>query len=512
MQWIKPGTNYNFIAVAPNAIIGSAALILFFLLYGLFIGPKWGIDFTGGTEIHLKVSEGKGIDDIRKALSEVGMANDSVQQFGPQEDRTYLVRVQDVHFGSEDTYQILRKALEEEYGAEAFTSIRFDPQVGTEMEVVPKEKLTPAAVNAVLVKRGLLPGSSTVKGGEVVPQAGPPASAPVEGGAPEGALKGDPAESSPPPSPPPAGAGLAGAGPSEVMAGTGDPAPPASGAVTPLPVTGVAPGSEAPAPPEEAVPGSTAEGAAPAPPVGVPPPVAVAPSGGSSSSADAWVSSSNVDADGLVIRFPGISQKIKESLQKSSSMGPGTFEVLKVDTVGPKAGKELREKAILSVLITSLLILVYVAFRFDMSFAPGAVIALIHDVAIAVGVMIILQREINMDIVGAALTILGYSVNDTIVVYDRIRENVRRHRRKDIRWVINRSINETLSRSILTSLTVLFVVLVLVLLGGPVLRNLALCLLFGVISGTYSTIFIASPVIIYLSRWFPMDTRAIVRE
>lgn len=460
MQWIKPGTNYDFMGAAPKAIIGSLSLIVFFIVFSLVVPPKWGIDFAGGTEIQLKVDPGKDIGDVRDALAEAGLSNDSVQRLGDAADHTFQVRVKDVNFGAEQAFASIRSALVEEFGADAFGEFHFDAGDATEVEVATNKPIEPEQVQAALVRRGLLPGAEA-------PGAGTGAGA-------EPPVPGVPPEAS-------ASAPAAGEDGGEVAAAV-------DGGSTPAPAGEASPDGSAVAPEGQSINAAT--------------PSVVA-------AADQWVSRSTVDPSALVIRFPGVTQRITEALAESKSMGAGTFEVLKVDTVGPKAGRELREKAILSIVITSLLLLVYIAFRFDMSFAPGAVIATFHDVLIAVGVMLVLQREINLDIVGAALTILGYSVNDTIVTFDRIRENLRRHRRKDLRWIVNRSVNETLSRTILTSLTVMLVVMVLVILGGPILRNMALCLLFGILAGTYSSIFIASPTIIYLSRWFPVEPRAV---
>ena len=189
---------------------------------------------------------------------------------------------------------------------------------------------------------------------------------------------------------------------------------------------------------------------------------------------------------------------IKEGLRKA--FGEGSFEIRRVEMVGPKVGKDLRQKGIKAIIFALIGILIYVSWRFEFRFAVGAVVALAHDVMITLGVFSLLDKEISLPVLAAFLTIVGYSLNDTIVVYDRIRENMRKRGNEPFSRVINRSINETLSRTILTSLTTLIVVVVLFVLGGGVIHNFALALLVGIIVGTYSSIYVASPVVLYWQR------------
>ena len=169
--------------------------------------------------------------------------------------------------------------------------------------------------------------------------------------------------------------------------------------------------------------------------------------------------------------------------------------VVRQEMVGPKVGKDLRGKALLSIFWAVLGILIYVSLRFRFRFAVAAVIALIHDVGITVGLFSIFNREFSLTIVAALLTIVGYSLNDTIVVYDRIRENSKSMRSLPYAHQLNASINLTLGRTLLTSLTTFIVVLALFILGGEVIRDFALALMIGVIVGTYSSIFVASPIV-----------------
>jgi preprotein translocase SecF subunit len=166
------------------------------------------------------------------------------------------------------------------------------------------------------------------------------------------------------------------------------------------------------------------------------------------------------------------------------------------ETVGPKIGNELRRKATMAVLISLLGILLYIAVRFELKFALGAVLALFHDVLITLGVFAILQREITLPVIAALLTIGGYSVNDTIVVFDRIREQLKIRRRISFEEVINISINQTLSRTIITSVTTLFAIMALFFLGGQVIHDFSLAMLVGVLIGTYSSIFVASSAVL----------------
>ncbi len=175
------------------------------------------------------------------------------------------------------------------------------------------------------------------------------------------------------------------------------------------------------------------------------------------------------------------------------------MELRRQETVGPKIGKELRGKAIWAVLFSLLGILIYVSWRYEFKFAVGAVLALFHDVIIVLGLFSLLNKELSLTIIAAFLTIGGYSVNDTIVVFDRIREQMRTYRREKLFVVFNMSINQTLSRTIITALTTLFAVLALFVLGGEVLHDFAFALLAGIIVGTYSSIFVASAAVLEIA-------------
>jgi preprotein translocase subunit SecF len=239
------------------------------------------------------------------------------------------------------------------------------------------------------------------------------------------------------------------------------------------------------------------------------------------------------------IELAGLSDKVKQAL--ISEFGQGV-EMRRVEMVGPKVGEDLRQKALFAIFYAILFIAIYISGRFELKwlmsiimalslafvvyvfssfgvpvtwlivialivtlglcwslklkYALGAIIALIHDVTITIGAFALTEREISLAIIAAFLTIVGYSLNDTIIIFDRIRENLRRFRRRPFEEIMNKSINETLSRTILTSTTTLVVVLALFVLGGGVIHDFAFAMLVGVIVGTYSSIFVASPIIL----------------
>lgn len=187
--------------------------------------------------------------------------------------------------------------------------------------------------------------------------------------------------------------------------------------------------------------------------------------------------------------------RVKEAFKKNFSYNP--FEILRIEKVGPVVGKDLRKSAILAILFALSGILIYVGFRFKhFDFGVAGIIALLHDVFVTLGILLMFGRQIDLLVVTALLTIAGYSINDTIIIYDRVRENMTKHSKYNLAEIINLSINQTLGRTILTTLTTLLVVVTLFFRGGQVLNTFALCLIIGFISGTYSTIFIASPLVL----------------
>ena len=196
-------------------------------------------------------------------------------------------------------------------------------------------------------------------------------------------------------------------------------------------------------------------------------------------------------------QFSGSSSEISEQL--TLALGK-TFTLRRVESVGPKIGKELQNDALKAIGFALLLILMYITFRFDRYYALGSVMALIHDVLITLGVFSLLDYEINLSIIAAFLTIVGYSLNDTIVVFDRIRENIPKYMKKTLNDVVNLSLNETLNRTVITSLTTMMVVVILFVWGGKVINLFAFALIVGIFIGTYSSLFVASPVMVFFEK------------
>jgi len=190
----------------------------------------------------------------------------------------------------------------------------------------------------------------------------------------------------------------------------------------------------------------------------------------------------------------GITDAIKTELSKVFPDNP--YIERSKDSVGPKIGAELRTATITSILIALVGMLIYITWRFEFKFAVGAIVALFHDVLITLGVFSVLQLEITLPIIAAFLTIVGYSINDTIVVFDRIRENLKLLRRDTYETIVNTSVNQSLTRTIITSLTTMIVVVILYFFGGSVIHNFAFALIVGILIGTYSSIFVASPIVV----------------
>jgi preprotein translocase SecF subunit len=181
-----------------------------------------------------------------------------------------------------------------------------------------------------------------------------------------------------------------------------------------------------------------------------------------------------------------------EAVMESSFAG--NYEIKRSQYVGPTIGKEMKEKATIALVIGLLGILIYVAVRFELAFAVGAVLAIFHDVIVATGVYLFVGNELTMGSLAAALTIVGYSVNDTIVIFDRVREEIMKRKDFDLRDIMNQAVNSTLSRTVVTSLLTLFTAIALMIFGGGAIKDLSVFLVVGIIAGSYSTIFIASPI------------------
>lgn len=201
----------------------------------------------------------------------------------------------------------------------------------------------------------------------------------------------------------------------------------------------------------------------------------------------------------------GLSVKIEEAL--NAAFGKGSFDVQRFETVGPKVGRDLTNKAIMAIVFSWIAMLIYIAWRFELRYALGGILALVHDVIITVGALSLMNKEFTLTIVAALLTIVGYSINDTIVIFDRIRENLRKNVKKDLKDLINTSVNEALSRTIITNFTVFLVLVILFFFGGEVIHDFAFAMLVGSIAGTYSTIYVASPVVLVWEKIRPSKMR-----
>jgi len=204
-----------------------------------------------------------------------------------------------------------------------------------------------------------------------------------------------------------------------------------------------------------------------------------------------------VRAQGDEKSINAVTEQIKTTLTKASS--ENAFEFKRADVVGPAAGSSLRTQGMLSMFYVLIAILIYVAIRFDTRYAPGAVLALFHDTMIVLGVYVITNRQFDLTVLGALLALIGYSNNDTIIVFDRVRETTHMHPEYTIEKAVNVSVNETLGRTIVTSIATFIVAASLWLFGGPVLENFAFMFMIGILIGTYSSIFIASSLVITLT-------------
>jgi preprotein translocase subunit SecF len=223
-------------------------------------------------------------------------------------------------------------------------------------------------------------------------------------------------------------------------------------------------------------------------------------------------------ADEFLIRTPGTgtdvatepSDQVVRTL--SERYGAQNIRIERTEAVGAKVGSELQTRAILAILISFFVTLIYLAVRFEWRFGAAAVIATMHDIVLTLGLLAILRMEISLPTVAAFLTIVGYSLNDTIVIFDRVRENLRSAKRQNFIAVLNRSINDTLPRTVLTSGTTLVTLMSLYLFGGAIIRDFALILIVGVLLGTYSSIFVAAPALLEIEKRFPHEQKQPVRR
>jgi len=366
---------YRYIAGAFSALLMVASWAVF-----IGVGPNWGIDFTGGTEIHLKFEEATGIGEVRSALRSMGLSDDAVQAVNGADSGEFVIRIQDASFGMEELQEEMATALDETFGADWVEEVSSSAEVSARFVV----DYSGEPISHQEIARQLRPSFD--------------------------GLTANPGKS-----------------PTQV-----------------------------------------------------------------------------------ILQVPGLSERIKDRI--AVSLGDKEFNVLSTDAVGPKVGGELRRQGFISIAATLGLVLLYVAFRFDIGFAPGAVLALAHDVSLTVGIFVLARLEFNLPMIGALLTIVGYSLNDTIVIYDRIRENRDRYRRDDLPSLINVSISETLTRTVATSVTTMLAITMFLAIGGPVIRNFALAMFFGIVFGTYSTVFVASPMILVMEDLKPYLSKLVASD
>lgn len=357
--------HYDFVGKSRFFSKLSITAVLLAIVSLFALGPRWSIDFTGGTEVELHYEAATTIGEIRTALEAIDISEDSIQQVGALDQNRFLVRVQGEASAAPEDIAAVRAAFAAAKGPDWMTDFREDAQVGTRATVT---------------------------------YSGPPVS--------------------------------------------------------------VAELQNAVA----ALRGVSVQGAS--------------------------------DENTFYVRLPGIAERVKAALAQELPDRP--FMVDRADSVGPKVGGSMRTAGITSVVVSMALCLLYIAVRFDFTFAPGAIVCLVHDVLITIGILVIARFDFGLSTVSAILTLVGYSLNDTIVVYDRIRENMEHYRRKAFGELINDSINQTLSRTLITSAATALAMVPFLFWGGPVLREFAVVLLLGMVSGVYSTIFVASPVTMLL--------------
>jgi preprotein translocase subunit SecF len=198
-------------------------------------------------------------------------------------------------------------------------------------------------------------------------------------------------------------------------------------------------------------------------------------------------------------------QAVADSVGRAldQTVGPGQYRIAQRQSVGPKVGRELQGKALMAILLSFVVTLVYLAFRFEWRFGLAAVIATAHDIVATVAFISVMHLEVSLVVVGAVLTVVGYSLNDTIIIFDRVRENLRKYRRQNLYEILNLSINETLPRSVLTHGTTIATTLALLVLAGEVIRPFAWVMSFGIFTGTFSSIYIAAPVLLWIEKRWP---------
>jgi preprotein translocase subunit SecF len=413
MQIFKKTTNFDFMGKRRFFIVLSIIVVTLSVVAALAIGPKFGIDFVGGTELQVRFKKPVDSGQVRQTLNALGFPGSEVVAFGTK-DSEYLIRLQAVSPVSKALAESVEKTFRAKFKDAEVSKFDFS-QGGDKLSIRMSKEYPIDQIESTLKNAKLELGS------------------PIE-------TKVKEAE------------------------------------------------KEAPKEGEADIEDSDKDDKAAA-------------------------EETSKKCEGVTCTWPyrehqvyevnlkGVSERVLDGL-RNQPFGKNA-DKMRSEWVGPKVGKQLREAGIWSIVYALIFIMIYIAVRFDLRFAPGAVVALLHDVLITVGVFTLVRFEVTLATIAALLTIVGYSLNDTIVVFDRIRENLTKMKEKKLAAVINVSINQTLSRTILTSLTTLLVVVSILTIGWQTtIRDFAFALLIGVVVGTYSSIFIASPVVVWLDSRF----------
>jgi preprotein translocase SecF subunit len=496
MELIKPNTNYSFVGNARRFAVMSSALVI--LSIGLLVakGLNFGIDFQGGTEMLFSFEKGKvpALSDLRDVVEGMGYKGSSIQTFG-SEGNQVMVRVREVSSLDAALVAKVEEATKAKYGDEL---IEYELKASGGLVRValkaPKTVIAPAAPAAPAAggnSISLGAGGPTIDLSKMQQQQGGGQGFQFkvgEDGKVEQIPAGGPQGMPPAPVNVPAKDRL-------VLAQNKDALPVALGnpGAPPAPKLNLPAGVDLNSLPKAPVPGGI----------------------GSDKRAELKTHFEGLGmalageiemlrTDGrneYRIGFQGVAATVGEEIAKAFPQASVKPEGIYY--VGPQVGEQLRNEGVLSVIYALLGILIYIVFRFDFTFAPGAIVALIHDVLITIGVFVLFGLKFDLPIIAALLTIVGYSLNDTIVVYDRIREELgQTPEGVPLADTVNKAINLCLSRTMLTSATTLIVVGILWAFGGPMIREFAIAMTIGVVVGTYSSMFVASPLYIFLVGWW----------
>ena len=371
-------TNYDIVGKTKITKFISAILLVGSILLLATVGPHWGIDFQGGTEMILHFNEEVTDDQVREAAQSIGLSDATVQRFGAVEERRFLVQTQDVSVVDEVRVGLIRTELEALGGLQW---AEWEPEQPDRMDLLFEDHKELSVIEAAVLSAGL----------------------------------------------------------QEITI-------------------------------EEV--GQAAEAR-------------------------------------YTIRFQDLQNIIRTGFAShfgDAFSASGGLE--RLETVGPRAGEQLRNDGMVAMIVALMAILVYIWFRFDIRYSPGAVAALTHDIVIALGIFIIFQIEISLPILAALLTIIGYSLNDTIVVFDRIRENLESAGTRDVSEVANEAINQTMSRTLVTSFTTFVAVLAIAIFATGLIQNFAIALMVGIAVGTYSSIFVATPVMLKMDAYLKERKKA----